>query len=252
MLTASQMVWSLAGKPFPEKARNKTSGIVSKCAICGGAAICPVPIAVACPPASFSGYPDMRWPTSEHVCQACTWVMSGRPPATLRMWTVVARKDGDIQPSIDNAPITGNGIHLTNKGDFSAVGKILLDPPKCEWCVGIADSGKVHVLPYTLMNKGGPGWTIRMDRELIYGNVQEMAKIIYHVASLVAARYRRTSVLSRNPTTTELNRNGVDVWKTHISGLPKVGGCAMERLATMIARKENAGEWVGKTKCYVQ
>jgi len=229
--TASQLVWISAGKP--EVKKGKTKNINSRCAICGGFDSTVFLLNEICPKASFSGYPDMQWPSSRWCCRGCSWSMEGRPPDTLRMWSILYKN---------------NKHQLMNKSNMDEIGFTLIDPPSGYWSVSIADSGKLHVLPYTRTNYGNGKWCIRMDRENVFGDRRTFGQFLYHISCLIDAGYSRKSILTRQPKITELKNFGIDTWKNHISCLPYKGGTSLEYIATLISRKDVANEWSRRTE----
>lgn len=251
MYSASQLVWISAGSPQPERGKGAI-GSHGRCAICGGIDKRGIPLVVACPKASFSGHQDMRWIESGLACTACTWSMEGKPPNTLRMWTILYREDCDTALSAPSAPDCGRNVHLANKGNLDAVADALLHPPKGPWCCSITNSGKIHILPYTPVNNGEDSrrWSIRIERENVLGSEQGFGNVLHHVAALVQAGYHKSHISSRNPHPSALVKHGIENWKTNINQLPIFGNTPLERLALMIIRKENADEWFRRTKYY--
>lgn len=241
------MVWRSARKPSPRRSTNYIGE--SRCAICGGWDCQCLPLETACPKASFSGHQDMQWLESEAVCRACAWSMEGRPPNTLRMWSILYREDIEAAPSNPSAPDCGPLVHLENKRNLDAMAQALLDPPKGPWCLSIADSGKIHILPYTPMNTGEDRrrWIVRIERENVHGTSDGFGRIMHHMSILVGAEFFKSHILSRDPPPSELVRKGINTWRENIVCLPVFGGTPLERLALMIIRKDNANEWRKRT-----
>jgi hypothetical protein len=215
------------------------------CALCGHEDQFTVLLTVACPPASFGGWQQMRWPSSNLVCRACTWAMEGKPPNTLRMWSVILRGDGVLCGA---GPDLGTKAMTCNRSNLSLALQTLCFPPNAEWGIGIAESGKVHVVPYIPKNTGNGPWSIRMDRLNLRSAPSEMRRIVHHVASLMVAGYGVKSIAGRNPPTRDLIKNGIDIWKEHTTALGSLSAGQIERLALMMLRKETANEWRDKTK----
>lgn len=248
--SSSQLVWSSAGKPLPRRSTDYIGE--SRCAICGGWDRRCLPLESACPKASFSGHQDMQWLESGAVCRACAWAMEGRPPDTLRMWSILYREDREANPSNPSAPNCGPWVHLENKGNLDAIGCALLTPPQKPWCLSIADSGKIHILPYTPTNTGEDRnrWRIRIERENVHGTSDVFGKIMYHISVLIGAGFSKRHILSRDPPPCELVKKGINIWRENIAALPAFGNTQMERIALMIVRKDNANEWRRGTQDY--
>lgn len=248
--TATQLVWKSAGFPKPRRISEDVGA--TRCAICGGWDEYCLPLDTACPKSSFSGHQDMKWMESEAVCRACTWSMEGRPPNTLRMWSILYREDCEAAPSNSSAPNCGPWVHLENKGNLDAVGHVLLNPPWKPWCLSIADSGKIHILPYTPTNTGEDRkcWIIRIERENVHGSINEFGKIMHSISVLVGSGFAKKYILSRDPPPGELVKRGINIWKDNIDELPVFGNTSIERIALMIIRKDNADEWRKRTEKY--
>jgi len=238
MISACQAIWKSADQPAGQRG-NLAEDILGMCALCGHDDERTVPLTVACPPASFGGWQQMRWPSSDRVCRACTWAMEGKPPNTLRMWSTLYREDG-VRTS--NGPELGPRVGTLNRADLSPVLETLCFPPSCRWAVGIAESGKVHIVPYIPMNSGSGVWSIRVDRVNVHASAFEFRRVVHNFAVLAEAGYSARAIINRNPSTRDLVKNGIEVWRENISALGPTAG-QIERLVAMMVRKENASEW---------
>jgi hypothetical protein len=243
MTSASQLIWRSAGCPTGSRS-DMIENIEGVCALCGHSDTKTVPLMKACPPASFGGWQQMRWPSSDRVCRACSWSMEGMPPNTLRMWSILYRDDGvksDVGPSL------GENAAGSNRANLIPILETLCCPPECTWAVGVAESGKVHVVPYMHTNKGDGLWAIRVDRITLRESPTKMRHDVFHFSSLLAAGFRAKAIVERNPPIKDLSKIGIDVWKKHIEALGPASAGQTERLVAMMIKKEVANEWAERT-----
>lgn len=243
MSSASQLIWRSAGCPSGQRGE-LAEDVDGVCALCGHGDTATVALTVACPPASFGGWQQMRWPSSDRVCRACTWAMEGKPPNTLRMWSILYRGDG-VSGGI--GPDMGDMCGAFNRSDLSAVLECLCWPPDCEWSAGLAESGKVHIVPYMTVNRGAGAWSIRVDRVTFRSDPATTRRVVHHVSSLIDAGFRVKAILDRNPPIRDLVKFGLDTWKRHIEALGPLSAGQVERIAAMIIKKEKANEWRERT-----
>lgn len=85
--SACRMIWDLAGHPAPT---DPASG-EGVCAMCSEHDQLHMQIGP-----NFTDYRKLAHVNGTRLCAACSWAFGGKPPNTLRMWTIVARLD---QPS---------------------------------------------------------------------------------------------------------------------------------------------------------
>ena len=167
MRAATRLVWDLAGRPAPV-ASSVTKMITATpgwCAICGEhqdvTADCDQALG-----ANFTDRGHIRRPDSSRVCPACLWCCSGKPPATLRMWSIAA--GGDYGPSHPKAWLQGTpGLTLTNRANTKPITDLLSRPPDGPWVCTVAVSGQKHVLPYASANLGDGPWTVRVEQTAV-------------------------------------------------------------------------------------
>lgn len=244
ILSASVLAWQSAGRP--SSARGKIILDDGPCAVCAGRLDRKVSASVALPRSSFSGQDALAVPTSDKVCEACAWSMEGRPPKTLRMWSVVYREDGRSCASAATAPDLGPRVCLINKADPAPALDVLLAPPVGPWFCALADSGKIHVLPYATVNHGRGRWVVRFERENIPGTSRGLASKVYHAAHLLRAGFSKRDVSSREPSPARVAKLGIDLWREHVTALgPRPD--ALERLAIFLLRKETRDEYIERT-----
>ena len=243
MTSACQAIWESAGRPFGQRG-NRVEDVPSVCALCGHVDDRTIPLTVACPPASFGGWQQMRWSSSDRVCRACTWAMEGRPPDTLRMWSLLYVAGG-----IDagNGPNLGPRVHVCNRGEPERLLDALCWPPSGQWAIGVAESGKVHVVPYMSMNDGSGSWVVRVDRMTLCGEPRDMRRIVHHFASLRVAGFSATKILGRSAVPGDLAKHGIETWRYHVGQLGGATAGTTERLAALLIKKEAMDEWKKRT-----
>jgi hypothetical protein len=165
MTTALRLVDRLLGEPR----NNPTLGRLltdreAVCGMCGETSSVTADITEALGK-NFTDRGCFHAPASTRVCPACFAGTAGKPPRTLRMWTVVATPGHHLPDSAEKAAaIFGQhpGICLTSNHDTTPVIDTLLAPPGGEWLVSVATSGQKHVLPYAHVNRGETG-VVRME-----------------------------------------------------------------------------------------
>ena len=122
-MRAPPVLWSAAGYPSP---RRETSPAVGRCYWCATAIdglACPVADVIS---DSFTDQDQALERSSAWLCCACAWAMTGRPPDTLRLWSIAYAEDGRTWPANHpSAPNLGERIHLQNKADPSAFRALL-------------------------------------------------------------------------------------------------------------------------------
>jgi|SRR6185312_13223970 len=101
---------------------------------------------------TFVGQNRVRAPDSMMVCEACAYVMAGRPPDTLRLTSHLYDDRGHLTP---------------NKGAKPAILAWLREPKVGAWFAAIADSGKKHLIPWAPINAPGGGAGLALFEERI-------------------------------------------------------------------------------------
>ena len=112
---------------------------------------------------------------TSRVCKACLWCCSGKPPATLRMWTIIA--DGQPCRTHEKAFLQDTpGLSLINRGNPQPLVDLLRDPPDEPWVASVSLSGQKHVLPYTRVNHGR-AWVVRIEDTQVAATSDEWATV---------------------------------------------------------------------------
>jgi len=233
--TAARLLHAAAGHPPSPKPTRPAAG---PCYVCGetckGEA---VPIKRVCGP-NFTDHDGSLAPWSQHVCVPCTWALSGRPPDTFRMWSVVYREDLSPAPSHPKAPCIPRA-HLTNKADVSAIVDVLIDPPPIgRWFCSITSSGQVHTLPFAPVNVGDAAWAVRFERETVRSTPDEFCHVLHHASALLAAGFVRDDITTLNPHPSKLVKHGIETWRHHAARLEPYRTGNLLSLVIFLSRKE--------------
>ena len=113
---------------------------------------------------NFADRGHLRNHHSTRVCRGCLWCASGKPPATLRMWSIVCAPGNLLPPSQPKAWLQDTpGLCLTNRANTQPIIDILTAPPAGDWAVTVAISGQKHVVPYAEVNHCAGPWLIRVE-----------------------------------------------------------------------------------------
>ena len=185
MTAATRLVWALAGSP--EVAAASVAKLLvdyeAACAMCG--AIEPQTAqADKALGANFADRSHMRH-GGDRICRACLWCCSGKPPATLRMWTVIAAPGETLPDSHPKAWLQDTpGLALINRANPAPLAATLAHPPAGEWLVSVAISAQKHVLPYAVTNRGDGTWTIRVEDHNITATPAQWAHVHRHAMAL--------------------------------------------------------------------
>lgn len=240
-MSAAGLVWELAGWPDCGKPTVVHDG---SCYVCGEA--CHGGVAVRAKVALGINFDHTRAGnrTSTHVCAACMWALSGKPPLSLRMWSGVASPDRVFPPSHPKCAYTGLGghIHLTNRADMTAVAALLTDPPEGPWAAWIAISGQKHVLPYTTINHGAGSWAVQVEDSTATSTPARFATILARVCRLRGAGFPEAAILAGDPGTWITTAERLDVWRTHGEPLACMADSPTLRLACLIPTKGTLDE----------
>lgn len=230
---ATALLWSAAGSPDPRKPRHAAEGLCYWCGIeiayeaCRTRDVCG---------SSFTDHDVVSVPSSPWVCLACTWTMTGRPPDTLRLWSLVYRENRAAAPSHDKAPDLGRWIHAQNKADPSAFDAILRTPPEGRWVCSIADSGQIHVAPFAIVNRGKGRWCVRFERSDVRGTGLSYRRVADSMQTLYDAGFSKADIAAA-PGPSKLYRCGLDLWRHHDEILRPFRGGALFELALFLRRK---------------
>lgn len=182
MTAATHAIWHAAGSPQPaQSVAALLTDTPSTCAMCGDHADHTADVHRALG-SNFSDRSCFHRPDSTRVCQACLWCTSGRPPATLRMWTVI---QGPHAPaSHPKAFLQTRGLALINRAQAGAVADALIHPPPGPWVVSVATSGQKHVVPFATVNHGSDDYTVRYETVDIRTSAGEFAYAHAHTLAL--------------------------------------------------------------------
>lgn len=216
MTRGTVLVHTLAGSPDPA-GWAPTPG-TAVCAMCARTVEASMPVAKALG-ANFTDPTLWADPTSRQVCAACTWCCAGRPPATIRGWTILAAPGRGLPPSADKAwpQVTGHrGLCVTNRSNPAAAADLLLDPPDGPWLCTVAVSGQKHTLPYARVNHGPGTWTIRVETAQVTATPARFHRILRAAARLRAAGHSAADITAGAPTLPAIRSPAdLDLWRTH-------------------------------------
>lgn len=249
-----RMVWDLAGRPDPTDGPNG-QGV---CALCGEHDTLHATIGP-----NFTDYRRLANVDGTRLCVACSWALGGKPPKTLRMWTVVARLDQPA-PVVQlgdkaSAPVSGQHLLLTNRRDLRPVASCLAWPPAygSPWLAAVAESGQKHCVPFATVNHGDQRWTVTLDGVDITSAPGEWRHVLAHTAALRAARaapargtqsgspaFTAAAVESGTaPVAAFADAHLVALWQHHIDRLRPWLGTPLLHLANLMITKEHADEY---------
>lgn len=220
------------GMPQPQKAKGLREMHPEEfCLVCGQTYPECVPANVAIP-STDTDRDRFIAPWSDVVCTACVWCSEGRPPDTIRMWSILYREDGDLEnPGLFREYITAKQkekgtsygvsallgcedvLALVNKANLSSIVRTLVNPPQSPWAACLADSGQIHLLRFARMNVGRQ-WTILLEREEIEGDSDTFSRVLWHVASLRQAGFHTNDIETLSPHPRSL-REAPLAWMTH-------------------------------------
>lgn len=189
MLTAVRLAWDAAGRPSHPKGKDVQAG----CVVCGA----PHERTIRAKDALGKNYDyaSAVRPSLDTVCEPCAWALAGKPPHTLRLWSIATTLTAQLPAhspvreaetaARDLAELTSSGaddrqiraardrltvaelasskvpvpvskhLHLCNRRDTSVIIGLLTNPPDDHWAVAVAQSGQKHLLPYTQVNAPG-------------------------------------------------------------------------------------------------
>ena len=184
MTAATRLIYDTAGRP--DFATATTGRLLQKheapCCICGQveAETADADRAMG---NNFADRGHLRNHHSSRVCRACLWCASGKPPATLRMWSVICTPGLHVAVSQPKAWLQDTpGLCLTNRADTRPIIDTLTAPPTGPWVVTVAVSGQKHVVPYANVNHGNRSWLIRVEDHDIASTPTEWRTV--HAAAL--------------------------------------------------------------------
>lgn len=183
MTAAQTLVWEAAGRPNVEGAKGKLiKDEPGVCCITGEQ----VERTAPSDKALGTNFVDQSlWAChSGRVSEAALWCCSGVGKSSPRMWAWLYSSAGDLPPSVEKAPYTGNGLCLTNRSNTRPVIQLLTHPPEGEWVCIVPQSGQKHVLPYAETNHGRGTWRVRMEDTTITSTPGEFTTVLHTVIAL--------------------------------------------------------------------
>lgn len=242
-----RLVWKDCGSPASPKPTEPHDG---PCYWCGDSCAPEgVRLAKVAGP-MFSDHDSARCTTATHVCVPCTWVLGGKPPDTFRMWTVSYTSTVDAPASHEKAAPArvGPHTHLAGRNDLAWPLSVLLDPPRGAWGMALAESGKIHTLPHSRLNRSQSRWTVRFDRVDVSSYPSRFRHILHHAADLYAAGYNKQDIRTLSPSPSRIAKLGISQWRVAQLALAGAAGGAELDLALFLLRKDNAEEIRDRTR----
>ena len=256
--STTQLIHGLIGCPDPSKDRG-VSEMKGSCLVCGSTYEMGSPSKYALSKtdtdrARFAA----EW--SEMVCTACTWCSEGRPPDTLRMWTVIYREDGQIKNpgtfreyitkkqekkdkiySVSSLLEVESRVALINRSDLSPLVRAMVDPPESKWSAAIAESGHIHIVRFAPVNAGRGYWTVIFEREEISATPGEFTKNLWHIANLRQAGFHTEDIENNSPHPKSLREHTVE-WFTHMTEAVK-NRPDLTRLSLFLCTKDRTDDY---------
>lgn len=239
MRTATRLIHSMLGSyPVTGNVARYLQDTEGVCAVCGETEPVTAPADRALG-ANFTDRTMFHAPHSSRVCDACLAVCSGKPPATVRMWTIVATPGKTLPPSAEKAANwigQHRGICLTSKADTTPVIDTLLNPPDTEWLVSVAESGQKHVLPYAGVNQG-PSGVIRMETLDVPYTCENWEHVFGHSLALRRLGIPAADILTGTPRYLK-TREDLTTWLHHADALKPWENSPLLRLALWAITKK--------------
>lgn len=233
--SATHLAWDAAGRP--DSGRPTTASPDAYCLVCGTPAEQSASAKDALG-ANFDLLTATR-PDSTRVCPACAWALAGKPPATLRMWSIVTTGGTPLPPSPATAPASGSSLHLCNRRDMSAVVTALTSPPADDaWAVAVAVSGQKHLLPYTPVNHGGGPWLARFEAATVRCDPALFAGLVGAAADLRRTGHHPDRIREADPSIPALTGDGLTAWRRHAPLIRPHAGSQILDLALYLTTKE--------------
>lgn len=192
----------------------------------------------------YSDWDCGREKLGTHVCAACVWATGGRPPDTYRMWTVVYREDRPPAPSNPKAHAGRLTEHLslTGKENLLPALELLLAPPETgRYFCALADSGKIHTLPWAPVCEG-PRWHVRLERHDVAATPRMLAELLSRTHELYEGGYVLEDIRTGEPHPSKLVKHGIDLWRRNDAVLSPVRGSSLFELALFLTRRSLTDE----------
>lgn len=236
-MKATRWLWQQLGRPAiaAGSVASLLADIEAQCSICGVVEF-PTAKADKALGANFSDRGHLTHEGSDRICQACLWCCSGKPPATLRMWSIAA--GGPASPSHPKAWLQETPVVcLTNRANPRPIRDLLMNPPDGEWLVTVAYSGQKHVIPYATTNHGPGTWTVRVEDHYVTSNPATFRHVHQHAEALRRLGVPEDAVMSGTPAYIK-TANDLAAWKEHADQLTAHLGSPLLRLALWTITKE--------------
>jgi hypothetical protein len=194
---------------------------------------------------NFTDYRQLADRNATHLCVPCSWTMGGRPPAALRMYSIVARVDQPHPPVVFDKPPYAGGEHLllTNRKDMRWLATTLADPPDGPWLIAVAETGQKHTAPFAAVNRGRSQWTVQMDAATISSDPQTWRHVLSRTVALRAAGFSAAAIESGRPPFVALKKDGLAAWQEHAPRLAPYVGAPLLHLANYMITKETLGDY---------
>lgn len=237
--TATELVWDLAGRP---ELTGSTGALLRDepgiCVMCGHEQDRTADARKAVG-GNFTDQYLYRRSDSVRVCIACLWCCGGKPPATPRMWSVVAAPGVELPDHHPKCWLPPRpGLCFTNRASTRPVADTLLNPPETPWVVGVATSGQKHVIPYLRVNRGKT-WTVRMENTDITSTSDEWLMVLIAAAALRSLKHSADAIREGRPDLARITTHtDWDAWEAHAEPLKPYVDSPLLELALWCLTKE--------------
>jgi len=205
------------------------------CYLCGGSASTGDPVGEWMG-ANFTDQNRDRNPAGGFVCSACCFVSSritevkGRPAKD-------GKKFGGCFRNYSHC-VEGAEYFNASKGEKPLIRAFLERKHACEWGAAIADSGQLHVIPFTRMNfgNGTTAGVVLFDKQDIA--IPDDVSLISSTCDLLTAGATKDEILSGDYRIATIERCGETVRKYEREAQPERGGNWFDLVVWLAQRDE--------------